>query len=161
MSHDLPLDPDVVRLRHLLEVAAAEERNLLATGERLFRTGTVHDIAKAADDDPVIAERIEAFVARFSRLQDTLGDKILPLTLRMAGEDVLPMIGNLDRAERYAWLDSADGWLRVRKLRNRMVHEYVNDPADLAAALGDIHAAVPSLSRCLANLKRFAESRLL
>jgi len=161
MSHDLPLDPDVVRLRHLLEVAAAEERNLLATGERLFRTGTVHGIAKAADDDPVVAERIEAFVARFSRLQDTLGDKILPLTLRMAGEDVLPMIGNLDRAERYAWLDSADGWLRVRKLRNRMVHEYVNDPADLAAALGDIHAAVPSLSRCLANLKRFAESRLL
>ena len=161
MSHETAPDPDVIRLRHLLEVAAAEERNLLATGERLFRNGTAHDIARAADDDPVIGERIEAFVARFSRLQDMLGDKILPLTLRMSGEDALPMIGNLDRAERYAWLDSADGWLRVRKLRNRMVHEYVNDPADLAAALGDIHAAVPSLSRFLTNLKRFAESRFL
>ena len=161
MPHESAPDSDAIRLRHLLDVAASEERNLVATGDRLFREGTPHDIARAAAQDPVIAERIEAFVARFSRLQDMLGDKILPLTLRMAGEDVLPMIGNLDRAERYGWLDSADGWLRVRKLRNRMVHEYVNDSADLAAALGDIHAAVPSLSRCLTNLGRFAESRLL
>ena len=115
----------------------------------------------AAASDPVIAERIEAFVARFSRFQDMLGDKLLPLVLRMSGEEPQPVIGNLDRAERYGWLASADGWLRVRKLRNRMVHEYVTMAADLAAALDDIHGGVPSLCDFLAKLRAFANSRLL
>lgn len=154
-------DSDVVRLRHLLGTAAAEQHNLLTTAERLFHETPATAVAAAAGRDPVIAERIEAFVARFSRLQDMLGDTLLPLVLRMSGEDPQPMIGNLDRAERYGWLASADGWLRVRKLRNRMVHEYVTSASDLATALEDIHGAVPSLCELLAKLQAFADARLL
>lgn len=116
MSSPTPGDPQIARLRHLLEVAAAEERNVLATGQRLFSSGVGAEVAKAAENDPMIAERIEAFVARFSRFQDMLGDKLLPLVLRLGGEEVQPMIANLDRAERYGWLASSDDWLRVRKL---------------------------------------------
>lgn len=62
-------DPSVERLRQVLEIATTEERNLLATGMRLF-SSSADAIAKAAESDPAIAERIEAFVARFSRFQD-------------------------------------------------------------------------------------------
>jgi hypothetical protein len=148
-------------LRHLLATAAMEQRNLLATGERLFQAASAGEVASAAGHDPVIAERIEAFVARFSRLQDMLGDKLLPLVLRMSGEDAQPAIANLDRAERFGWIESADAWLRARKLRNRMVHEYVTQASELAAALVDIHAAVPSLCMLLSNLESFARARLL
>lgn len=160
-ADDTPFDPDLVRLRHLLATASAEECNLLATRDRLFRSAAADEVAKAVGLDSVIAERVEAFVARFSRFQDMLGDKVLPLLLRMGGEEAQPVVANLDRAERYGWLDSADAWLRVRKLRNRMVHEYVDQPSDLAAALGDIHAAVPSLCQFYAHLKAFAEKRFL
>ena len=34
----------------------------------------------------------------------------------------------------------------VRRLRNRMVHEYVRDPSELAFALTAAHAAVPMLA---------------
>ena len=161
MAHDPQSDPDIVRLRSMLATASAEERNLLATRDRLFSAATADEIARSSGADPAIAERIEAFVARFSRFQDLLGDKLLPLVLRMGGEEVQPVVANLDRAERYGWLDSADGWLRVRKLRNRMVHEYVDQPTDLASALADIHAAIPSLCRFLASIAAFAENRLL
>ncbi len=161
MTPSPPADPDASRLRHLLDTAVAEQRNLLATAERLFQAATVDQVAAVAADDPLIAERIEAFVARFSRFQDMLGDKLLPLVLRMSGEEPQPVIGNLDRAERYGWLASADDWLQVRKLRNRMVHEYLTLASDLAAGLGDIHAAVPMLCEFLAKLRAFAAARLL
>lgn len=145
----------------MLDTGAAEEMNLLATEQRLFAAAGTADVVRAALTDAVIAERIEAFVARFSRFQDLLGDKLLPLVLRLSGDGVQPMIGNLDRAERYGWLDSADAWLRVRKLGNRMVHEYVTGQAELSAALEAIRSAVPSLSGLYSSLHAFAAARLL
>ena len=34
----------------------------------------------------------------------------------------------------------------MRRLRNRMIHEYVRDPVELASALSAAHAAVPLLA---------------
>jgi len=45
----------------------------VARAERLFKD---HDLA----------ERVEVFVGRFARLQDTLGDKLLPVVLSALGE---------------------------------------------------------------------------
>ncbi len=56
-----------------------------------------------------------------------------------------PTIDNLDRAEKLGLLKSADDWLASRKLRNRMVHEYVRDAAELAAALNQGHTQVELL----------------
>jgi len=36
----------------------------------------------------VLAERLDAFAARFARLQDTAGDKLLPALLTWLGEPV-------------------------------------------------------------------------
>jgi hypothetical protein len=59
---------------------------------------------KQMDSDEDLAERVEAFVSRFGRLQDTLGDKLLPNLLVFVGERPATVIDNLDRAER-PWLD--------------------------------------------------------
>lgn len=40
---------------------------------------------------------------------------------------------------------SADDWLTCRRLRNRLVYEYVKDSQLLADALNSAHAAVPLL----------------
>lgn len=44
------------------------------------------------------SERTDAFVARFGRLQDKLGDKLLPELLRCLAEPLGSAIDNLDRA---------------------------------------------------------------
>jgi hypothetical protein len=48
------------------------------------------DAARAGTlrQDPEMSERVDAFVARFGRLQDTLGDKLLPRLLQWLAEPV-------------------------------------------------------------------------
>jgi hypothetical protein len=92
-----------------------------------------------------LAERVEAFVGRFGRLQDTVGDKLLPLLLTALGEKTSAAIDNIDRAERLGLFKSADEWMTIRSLRNQMIHEYVEDPAVLINALQSGHAFVPTL----------------
>ncbi len=103
--------------------------------------------------DPVLAERLDAFVGRFGRLQDNLGDKLLPQLLDAMAEKTGAVIENLDRAEKLGWIESADIWLEMRKLRNQMVHEYIEDINILISALKAGHAFVPVL---IATAQRFA-----
>ena len=136
---------DSERLRFLQEVTRLEVRYLTLTDARLFPALMTQSQALSLPNEPELAERVDAFVARFGRLQDGLGDKLLPTLLRWLGEPVGPMIDNLVRAERWNWLNSADDWLHVRHLRNQMIHEYVKDSLVLVDALNAAHQSVPLL----------------
>lgn len=134
------------RLRFLAETVGLEAAHLLATDARLFAQPMDAERAARLGDDIDLAERVDAFAARFGRLQDTLADKLLPALLVWLAEPLGPAIDNLARAERLGWVASADAWLEVRRLRNRMIHEYVRDASELADALSRAHAAVPMLA---------------
>lgn len=134
-----------VRLAFLIETVELEAQHLLETDRRLFASPFSADRASALRADVDESERTDAFVARFGRLQDTVADKLLPEFLRSLAEPLGAAIDNLDRAEKLGLLTSADEWLASRKLRNRMVHEYVRDAAELADALNQGHALVPLL----------------
>ncbi len=136
----------VLRLQFLTRVVRKECKHLATTDQRLFAGGAFTlEQATRLEIDPDLAERVEAFVGRFGRLQDTVGDKLLPLLLAALGEKPSSVIDNLDRAERLGLLASADDWLIMRSLRNQMVHEYVEDPVILSNALQTGHAFVPAL----------------
>jgi uncharacterized protein with HEPN domain len=98
------------------------------------------------EEDEELAERVDAFVSRFGRLQDTVGDKLLPHYLNMLGETTGPVIDNLNRAEKLGLIDSTDIWMALRDLRNQMVHEYMEDPDKLADALNKGHKHVATLT---------------
>lgn len=110
--------------------------------------------------DPLLAERLEAFVSRFGRLQDTIADKLLPALLEALAERKGAVIENLDRAERFGWLDSSDIWLDMRKLRNQMVHEYIEDLTVLANALNTGHQFVPALVQTAERMISRVEQRV-
>lgn len=75
----------------------------------------------------------------------TIGDKLLPAFLTAMEERPGTVIENLDRAEKLGLIDSSDAWATMRKLRNRMIHEYVKHAAELADALTVAHEFVPAL----------------
>ncbi len=146
------------RLEFLSRVTEKECKHLLETDRPLFGNLFTVEEAQKIDSDPVLAERLDAFVARFGRLQDTVGDKFLPALLTALGEVTGPAIDNLDKAEKFGLIESADGWMELRRLRNQMVHEYIEDLVVLSGALRSGHGFVPSLvaaaRRCVAEAQR-------
>jgi hypothetical protein len=147
-----------LRLKFLARVVHKECQHLATTDQRLFGNTFTLEQATRLEEDPDLAERVEAFVGRFGRLQDTVGDKLLPLILTAMGERSSAAIDNLDRAERLGLIESADDWMTMRNLRNQMVHEYVEDPVVLTSALQTGHAFVPALidaaSKMIAEIER-------
>ena len=142
----MTVEPKIaLRLQFLARVVRKECKHLATTDQRLFGGLFTQAQAIRLEVDPDLAERVEAFVGRFGRLQDTVGDKLLPLLLAALGEKPAAAIDNLDRAERLGLLKSADEWMAMRSLRNQMVHEYVEDPVLLSSALRTGHDFVPAL----------------
>lgn len=118
-------DGEKARLQMLQETAKLELLHLQQTNQRLFAQPWSQEAMANKMLDIDFAERVDAFVARFGRLQDLLGDKYLPAWLRAVQEPVGTALENLDRAEKLGLVQSADAWISVRKLRNQLVHEYV------------------------------------
>ncbi|OHC62802.1 MAG: hypothetical protein A3H93_03135 [Rhodocyclales bacterium RIFCSPLOWO2_02_FULL_63_24] len=156
----MTVEPKIaLRLQFLARVVSKECRHLATTDRRLF--GGLFTLAQAEqlEADADLAERVEAFVGRFGRLQDTVGDKLLPLVLSALGEKASAAIDNLDRAERLGLINSADEWMTMRNLRNQMIHEYVEDPVVLTDALQSGHAFVPALIDAAEKMIAEIESR--
>ena len=118
-------DGEKARLQMLQETAKLELLHLQQTSQRLFAQPWSQEAMANKMLDIDFAERVDAFVARFGRLQDLLGDKYLPAWLRAVQEPVGTALENLDRAEKLGLVQSADAWISVRKLRYQLVHEYV------------------------------------
>ena len=133
------------RLIFLCRITQKEIQHLLDTDRRLFADLFTIEAAQKIETDPILAERLDAFVSRFGRLQDNLGDKFLPQLLLALAEKPGAAIDNLDRAERLGWIVSAESWIEIRKLRNQMVHEYIEDLAILTSALQAGHHHVGTL----------------
>lgn len=152
----------VARLEFLSRVTLKECEQLLETDHRLFGNLFTIEEARKIDTDPILAERLDAFVSRFGRLQDTVGDKLLPALLSALAEKPGPAIDNLDRAEKFGFIASVDVWMEMRKLRNQMVHEYIEDLAVLSSALRSGHDFVPALvaaaRRCVAEADRLLQA---
>ncbi|WP_333874150.1 hypothetical protein [Methylobacter sp.] len=102
--------PQQERLLFLAKVARREIKHLQSTDNRLFAQPLTLVLVAQLDSDEDLAERVEAFISRFGRLQDTLGDKLLPNLLGFVGERTATAVDNLDRAERLGWIKSSDGW---------------------------------------------------
>ena len=133
------------RLQFLSRITLKECQYLQETDERLFLNPHTIEFVHSSPMDALLAERLDAFVSRFSRLQDNLGDKLLPQLLDAMGEKTGAALENLDRAEKLGWIASADAWMTMRRLRNQMVHEYIEDAMVLKSALQAGHRFVPVL----------------
>jgi hypothetical protein len=102
---------------------------------------------------PELAEKVEAFVSRFGRLQDHLGDKLIPRYAQLVGEQYKTQIDILSFAERAGILTSADEFLAARKLRNALVHEYMQDSQSFLDSLMLAHTAAQMLFDVINKIK--------
>ena len=81
------------------------------------------EIAQKIAADSLPAERLDAFVSPFGRFQNTIGDKLIPSLLIALAEPFNAVAQTLDRAEKFRFIESADGWLESRLVSRRCVCE--------------------------------------
>jgi uncharacterized protein with HEPN domain len=115
------------RVKFLCRVVKKEISHLNYSATKVFKQPFTIDRATQLTNDQEQAEQIEAFTSRFCRLQDTIGDKLLPAWLDILNERTNVAIDNLDKAEKIGILPSVELWLELRQLRNQMIHEYIED----------------------------------
>ena len=99
------------KLRFLAEVVLAEAELLSTTDRRLFDAAMDEARARSLRQDVELGERVDAFVARFGHLQDTVGEKLLPELLAWLAEPIGPAIDNVARAERLGWISVGESWI--------------------------------------------------
>ncbi len=150
-----------LRLTALTRIIEREAKHLVTTDTRLFQNPLSTDDIAALETDEDLAERVEAFIGRFGRLQDTLGDKLLPALLARLGDRPASQLDNLDRAERLGWIENANRWIEIRDLRNKMVHEYMEDQAILADALNNGHHFVADLIGAANRMSAEVKARIV
>lgn len=139
-------------VRQLLQLSTKESSHLLITAKRIRACDPDLSWIQSLDTRVEDGEMLDAFVARFGRLQDTLGDKLLPALLRASLESTGSQLDNLLRAEKMGWIESSDHWITIRMLRNRLIHEYMRSPGDLLQAL---HEALDSVEVLVNTQQRF------
>lgn len=152
MTHEhLPLGI-AARLDHLQRVADKERRYLAYTMAGLMQADPQFRWLDAIEENAELTERLDAFVSRFCRLQDTLGDKLLPACLSAQLEPVGSVLDNLNRAEKLGLISSVADWIEARSLRNYLVHEYTEDVNSLRQSILRAIQLVPMLDAATQKL---------
>jgi len=77
----------------------------------------------------------DAYLKRFSSLQDFLGSKIFPMLLDIAGIVNSSMSEVLYHIEKEGIIDSIDKYIKLREIRDQLEHDY---PKNLQEALDDL-----------------------
>ena len=112
------------------------------------------------EDDPVLRRLTDQILYRFTKLQDAMGERLVPVTLSYLAEphESWPMRDRIDRLERLGFLD-VQQWLAWRDLRNRLSHEYPDRPHLRWAAVEAAIGASAELAACYRAWRRRLESR--
>lgn len=88
-------------------------------------------------EDKEKIKTIDAFIFRFIKLQDFMGDKLFKELLKNVGEykDNMALIDILDKLEKLEIIHQADRWLDFRFIRNKLTHEYPNNVEDVITGI--------------------------
>ena len=96
--------------------------------------------------DDITMGFIDQMIFRFSKLQDTMGEKLFPSLLELMGEEVKskPFIDRLNRIEELGILYKNE-WMDLRKDRNEIAHEYSFNQDEVIDGINVIYASANKL----------------
>jgi len=118
------------------------------------------DINKYNKLDDVFIAIVDQMLFRFSKLQDTLGEKIFPLILELLKEPVKKMsfIDRLNRLEELELLDKEE-WMALREDRNEITHEYSYNEDDIVENINFTYQRSEKLIEIFESIKKFANKK--
>ena len=117
----------------------------------------------AAPVDAALRRTLDQVACRFMKLQDTVGERVLPGVLSLTEEPMRPdstFAEKLQRLERLGAISSVATWRLLREVRNALVDDYPDNAALQTAAYTRLRRAAAELLDLWQGLSRYAAQRL-
>lgn len=128
--------------KELLQIYKSEFIDALSTLEHSWNKIKERELPNIVIKNLDDFETWEAFTARFARCTDIFLSKYIRLeVLRLDPGFRGEMRDYLDKAEKANLISSADKWMSVRELRNKISHEYTKE--DILTTLKDVTKHCP------------------
>ena len=98
------------------------------------------DADKYKNLDRHAVQALDQYLFRFSKLQDTMGDKVFPLIIQMYEQNTQrhPFVDVLNKLEKLGFISSTKEWLNLRQIRNVIAHQYDDEPQEMSQAINNI-----------------------
>jgi len=112
-----------------MSYAYGKIKNLIPLDEEKYRQLSGDDVSY-----------FDQLIYRFSKLQDTMGNKLFRLILQWLEEETetLSFLDILNKLEKLNILDNKDQWLLFREIRNEVTHEYPFNREDVIRGLNEL-----------------------
>ncbi len=112
-------------------------------------------------DDKEKIKTIDAFIFRFIKLQDFMGDKLFKELLKRVGEykDSMSLIDVLDKLEKLEIINDSDKWIDFRVLRNKLTHEYPDNKEDVIEGIKLAIAQFSEMKTILGDTIKYIEKK--
>ncbi len=83
---------------------------------------------------------VDQYLYRFSKLQDTLGDKVFKLLVKEYVDNInsLSFMDILNKLEKVGYLSSVKEWTYLREIRNEIAHQYDDEAEEMTQAINKI-----------------------
>ena len=98
---------------------------------------------------------------RFAKLQDSMGEKVMPLILELAQEPIsanATFVEKLNRLERIGAIPSAEEWKKFRIVRNALAHDYPDEPELRASAINLFLEGAANLIALYQDVKAYIDA---
>ena len=129
-----------------IEEAFGEIKNIFPLSGKKYLTLTSSEV-----------KNIDQYLFRFSKMQDTIGEKLFRLVVEDFVENIdgMTFIDILNRLEKVAILQNAAEWHTLRKVRNNIAHQYDDDESEMANAINSIFAQKDILFLIFDNIEHY------
>ena len=120
------------------------------------------DATKYDDLSEEQVENVDQFIFRFSKLQDAMGERLFRCVLICLEEEVKnkPFLDLLNRLEQLGAVRNKEEWLLLRKLRNDLSHEYINDSETNALNINVVYENTRKLYDIFIQVKMYVNDNL-
>ena len=118
------------------------------------------DMKKYNELDEIFISIIDQMLYRFSKLQDTMGEKVFPAILLLNGEEIKKMsfIDRLNRLEELE-LVNKNLWMELRKERNEISHEYSFNQEEVVEAINAIYDKIDIIIEVFDHIYLYSKNK--
>ncbi len=139
--------------KHILRIASSSKkmRSYMPLNEDKYVNLTEDEI-----------EHIDQFLFRFSKLQDSMGEKLFKTILLLLDESIenKAFIDILNRLEKLELLESVNVWRELRNYRNDLAHNYEDDPIETSEVINRLYDKRESLIEIYRRIKSYYEKKI-